>query len=77
MFFRLSICLHKFVRLVTRESTIFDNKLGYGLKSPQKIIIFQRYTLSNTFCHFPNVKTRLNAFREVAIADRKVEEYKN
>jgi len=33
--------------------------------------------LSKTFCHFPDVRMRTNAFRKQAIADHKVEECQN
>jgi len=72
------------VRLVTRASTRFYNKtVNLKLKLQQatyisfKKLIFQRVILSKTFCHFPNVRVRTNAFRKEVIADHKVEQYKN
>jgi len=52
-----------------------NHKLGY-LSSQWKIKIFRRHILSKAFCHSSNVRMRTNAFREDAIADHKVEEYK-
>jgi len=81
--FDLSMCLHGFVSLVTKESTRRDNKnsetkakLGYS-SFQNKIKLFLRHILSKTFCHFPNVRMRTNAFREEAFSDCKEEECKN
>ena len=43
----------------------------------KKIKIFQRHMLSKACCHFPDVGRRTNVSGEEAIADHKVEEYKN
>jgi len=42
-----------------------------------KIENFQSDTLLKTFCYFTNVRMRMNAFREEAITEHKVEEYIN
>jgi len=47
------------------------------LSFQNKIKIFQRDILSKTFYHFLNVRMKTNAFQEEAIADHKVENYKN
>jgi len=54
-------------------------KLKFYLSFQNKIEYFQRdiRVLSERFCHFPNVRMMMNAFREEAITDHKVEEYKN
>jgi len=55
------MCLHKFVKLVTRESARFDDDSESKsqvrqLKFPKGNRIFQRDILSNTFHHFTNVR---------------------
>jgi len=52
-----------------------NGKLGY-LSSRRKSEIFQRHVLLKAFCHFSNVRMRMNAFREEAIADHKVKNTK-
>jgi len=79
--FHLSRCLHKFVKLVTRESARFDNNGSEPksqvrlLKFPEQNKNFQRHVLSKAFCHSSNVRMRTNAFREGATAEYKVEGY--
>jgi len=38
------------------------------LSSQKKIKFFQWHVLSKAFCHFPDVRMRMNAFREEAFA---------
>jgi len=47
------------------------------LNFQNKIKNFQRGIFSKSFCHFPNVKIKTNAFPEKTIADYKVEKNKN
>jgi len=68
--------------VVTKESARFDNndsepKWQARQLFLKKIKIFQRHMLSKAFCHFPDVRRRTNIFGEEAIADHKVEEYKD
>jgi len=66
------MCLHKFVKIVTRESAQCANSnsesesQGRLLKFPEKTKIFQRHTR----CQKHSV-----IFRQEAFADQKVEEY--
>ena len=81
--FLLAVCLHEFVRLVTRAPCNLISKpvnlqLKLGCLSFQnKIEIFQRNIFSKTFCHFPTVTMRTNDFRKETIAGHEVKKYKS
>ena len=68
----------QFLNLALQRTQKVISDLAQTVSSFQnKLKNFQRDIMSKTFCHFPNVKVRVDAFPEEAISDRKVEEYKN
>jgi len=77
------MCLHEFVKLVTRETTLLDNNhsepkaLVRLFRFPEQNYNFSKRRIIKNILPHTNARMRANAFHEKTIADLKVEEYKN